>query len=284
MRSLTWIDGEWHEGNPPVLGPMSLATWLGSVVFDGARAFEGTTPDLDLHCARVCASAEKMNMRSPLSPEEIERLCREGVAKFPADAELYVKPIIWAEGGWIYPDPDTSRIMINIFESPLPDPSGFSVCISSHRRPAPDQAPTDAKAACLYPNAGRALKEANGKGFGNAVILDPIGNVAEFATANLFMAKDGVVSTPAINGTFLNGITRQRVIQLLREAGEPVEETMITPAALMDADEVWSTGNHGKVVPVTKVEDRDLQPEPLYQKARALYWAYARETAKAAAE
>src|SRR3546814_10567161 len=78
----------------------------------------------------------------------------------------------------------------------------------ARRRPAPDQAPTDAKAAALYANAGRALKEAHDKGFENAVMLDPIGNVAEFATANLFMAKDGVVHTPAPNGTFLNGITR----------------------------------------------------------------------------
>src|SRR3546814_2609798 len=101
--------------------------------------------------------------------------------------------MFWADSGWIYPDPASTRFLLNVFESPLPDGKGFSAHVSTRRRPAPDQAPTDAKAAALYANAGRALKEAHDKGFENAVMLDPIGNVAEFATANLFMAKDGVV-------------------------------------------------------------------------------------------
>lgn len=280
MKAVTYLDGEWLEGNPPVLGPTSLATWLGSFVFDGARSFEGTAPDLDLHCQRVIDSAAKMNMRSPVPWEKIRDLALEGIAKFPADAELYIRPAMWAEGGWIYPDPDTTRFMLTVLESPLPEPTGFSVCFSSHRRPARDQAPTDAKAACLYPNAGRALKEAHDKGFGNAVVLDPNGNVAELATANIWMAKAGRAITPAINGTFLNGITRQRCAQLLREAGVEVIEGIVTKADLLDADEIWSTGNHGKVMPITKIEDRELQPGPLYQRSRDLYWDYAHSAGK----
>lgn len=275
MESLVYLDGEWIEGNPPVLGPATLATWLGSIVFDGARSFEGTMPDLDLHCQRAVDSAEAMNMHSPVSAAEIERLAREGVAKFPKDAALYIKPIMWAEEGWIYPDPNSTRFMLHIFNAPLPDATGFGVCISSYRRPAADQAPTDAKAACHYPNAGRALKEANDRGFGNAVMLDHQGNVAELATANLFLAKNGVAITPVANGTFLAGITRARVIKLLRDAGETVEEAIVTVEDLMDADEIWSTGNHAKVVPITKIEDRDLQPGPLYEMSRRLYWDYA---------
>lgn len=277
MKSLTYIDGEWLEGNPPVLGPATLSTWLGSIVFDGARRFEGVMPDLDLHCQRVCESARCMNMECPIDAAEIERLCREGVAKFPSDAALYIKPIVWAEEGWIYPDPASTRYMVHIFDAPMPEPNGFSCTVSSRRRPAPDQAPTDAKAAALYPNAGRALREANEAGFDNAVILDPIGNVAEFATANLFMAKDGVISTPSPNGTFLNGITRQRVINLLREAGEEVSEELVTVQNLADADEIFSSGNHAKVVPASRFEDHDMQPGPIGAKARELYWDYARK-------
>ena len=280
MNAITYLDGTWHEGNPPVLGPMSLATWLGSLVFDGARAFEGMVPDLDLHCQRVCQSALKMNMRSPVTWEQIRDLAMVGIAKFPTGTALYIKPMLWAESGWIYPDPESTRFMLNIFESPLPEPTGMTVCFTSHRRPAIDQAPTDAKAACLYPNAGRALKEANDKGFSNAVVMDPNGNVAELATSNLYMAKDGVITTPIANGTFLNGITRQRVFKLLRDAGETVVEGTVTRQALLDADEIWSTGNHAKVVPITKIEDRALQPGPKYQMARDLYWQYARETAR----
>ena len=275
MDSLVYLDGEWIEGNPPVLGPATLATWLGSIVFDGACAFEGTLPDLDLHCKRALASTRAMGMESPISAEEIERLSREGVAKFPDDATLYIKPILWAEEGWIHPDPASTRFMLHIFDAPLPKSTGMGLCISSYRRPAADQAPTDAKAACHYPNAGRALKEAQLKGFDNAVMLDPDGMVAELATANIFFAKDGVAITPVANGTFLAGITRGRVMGLLRDAGVEVREEVVTPKELLEADEIWSTGNHAKVVPVTKMEDRDLQPGPLYEKSRKLYWDYA---------
>jgi branched-chain amino acid aminotransferase len=111
-------------------------------------------------------------------------------------------------------------------------------------------------------------------------MLDPIGNVAEFATANLFIAKDGIVHTPVPNGTFLNGITRQRVIKLLRQVGTQVEERTLTFAEVLAADEVFSTGNYGKVLPTTRIEQRDLQPGPVAAKARAFYWEFAHAGSK----
>ena len=276
MKVVTYVDdGTWHDGNPMVLGPMTQSTWLGSLIFDGARAFEGVIPDIELHCARACASARKMMLEPKIRPEEIVELVKDAVSRFDGSTALYIKPMFWADSGWIYPDPDSTRFLLNVFESPLPGDAGFTACVSTRRRPAPDQAPTDAKAACLYANAGRALKEAVDKGFGNAVVLDPIGNVAEFATANLMFAKDGEVHTPIPNGTFLNGITRQRVIGLLRKAGTKVHERSVTVGDLMEADEIFSTGNHGKVQPLTKFEHRDLQPGPVAAKAKELYWAFA---------
>jgi len=276
MQAVTYVDQDgWHDGNPMVLGPMTQSTWLGSLIFDGARFFEGVTPDIELHCERACASARKMMLEPKVRPEELVEIVREGVKKFDGSTALYIKPMFWADGGWIYPDPATTRFLVNIYESPLPDSSGFSANVSSKRRPAPDQAPTDSKAAALYANAGRALKEANDAGFDNCVVLDPIGNVAEFATANLFMVKDGAVSTPIPNGTFLNGITRQRVIKLLEGAGTPVQQRVVTVGDLRDADEIFSTGNHGKVQSVNRFEDRDLQPGPVYSLARKLYWDFA---------
>ena len=155
-------------------------------------------------------------------------------------------------------------------DSPMPVLTGFGACLSTRRRPAPDQAMMDAKASCPYPNAGRALKEAAARGYDNAVILDPNGNVAEFATSNLFMVKDGVAHTPIPNGTFLNGITRQRVIQLLRDKSVDVVERTVTPSELLEADELFSTGNHAKVLPVVRYENRDLQPGPIGTLARGL--------------
>ncbi|MBF0374836.1 MAG: branched-chain amino acid aminotransferase [Alphaproteobacteria bacterium] len=276
MGPWTWVDGAWHEGNPLVMGPMTHAAWLSSVVFDGARAFEGVAPDLDLHCARVVESALRMGMLSPLPAPRIEAIAREGIARFPADAELYIRPMIFAEGGWIAPDPASCRLTVSVYVAPLPPVDGFSACFSSYRRPAPDQAPTDAKASCLYPMAGRAMREAQAKGFDNAIMDDPWGDVAEFATANLFLVKDGVVSTPAVNGTFLNGITRQRVIGLLRRDGKLVIERSVERADLLAADEIFSCGNYGKVVPVSRLEARKLAPGPLAKRARALYWDWAR--------
>jgi branched-chain amino acid aminotransferase len=89
------------------------------------------------------------------------------------------------------------------------------------------------------------------------------------------LVKDGEVHTPVPNGTFLVGITRNRVIDLLRRAGVAVYERSISWQEFIDADEVFSTGNHGKVLPVTRVESRHLQPGPVSRKARELYWDYA---------
>jgi branched-chain amino acid aminotransferase len=89
------------------------------------------------------------------------------------------------------------------------------------------------------------------------------------------MAKDGVVFTPAANGAFLNGITRQRVIGLLRGAGVEVVEAVLTYKGLEGADEIFSSGNYAKVSPVNRIDMRSLQPGPLYRQARELYWAYA---------
>jgi branched-chain amino acid aminotransferase len=274
-RALTYIDGKWHEGNPKILGPMTHATWQSSIVFDGARAFEGVAPDLDRHAARVVVSAKNLGLEPMLTSGEIEELARDGIRQFPAGSELYIRPMFWAEEGFIVPLPESTRFALAVYESPLPRPNAFSVCLSSYRRPAPDQAPTDAKASCLYPNSARALAEALRKGFDNAIVLDPAGKIAEFATSNIFIVKDGVVSTPAANGTFLAGITRARVIQLLRDARITVQERPVSWEDVIEADEIFSAGNYGKVLPVTRVERRDFQPGPVYRRAREMYWEFA---------
>ena len=106
-------------------------------------------------------------------------------------------------------------------------------------------------------------------------MCDALGNVAELGTANVFLAKDGVVYTPAANGTFLNGITRQRVIKLLRHVGVTVVEKSLSYAEFTAADEIFSTGNFSKLSPITRIDARQLAPGPFYAKARALYWEFA---------
>jgi branched-chain amino acid aminotransferase len=277
-KTWTFFEGDWHEGNVPIMGPRTHAAWLCSVVFDGARAFEGVTPDLDLHCARVNDSAKKLFLKPTVSLEEWLKLAREGIRRFEKDVPLYIRPMYWAEkeGPWIQaPDTDSTRWCLVVYEAPMRKPTGFSITLSKYRRPTLDTMPVDAKAGCLYPNNARSIFEARAKGFDNAVVCDVVGNVAELATSNIFMAKDGVIFTPIPNGTFLAGITRRRVIGLLRESGLTVVEKTLTYEDFGKADEIFSTGNYSKVVPVTRIDDRALEIGPFYSRARKLYWEFA---------
>ena len=277
-QTWNWFDGAWHEGNPPLMGPRTHAAWLGSSVFDGARVFEGVMPDIDRHCARVNRSAEGLGLKVTMAADAIEALVREGARKFAPGTALYVKPMYWGEAdgdATITADPDSTRFCLSLYEAPMPVPGGGSVTKSGFRRPTLETMPTDSKAGCLYPNNARVIRDAKARGFDNALVCDALGNVAETATANVFMAKDGIVHTPAPNGTFLNGITRQRVIGLLRDDGVPVVEGTLRYEDFLAADEIFTTGNYSKVMPVLRIDSRDLQPGPIYRKARQLYWDFA---------
>ena len=277
-QTFTFLDGEWLEGNKPFIGARTHAFWLGSSVFDGARAFEGVTPDLDKHCARLNRSAKTMWLKPIMSEAAMIELAREGVRKFAPDAELYIRPMYWAEHSGVTsvpPDPESTRFCLSIYEAPLPQPTGVSITRSGFAKPLGITMPIDAKAGCLYPNNARALLEARSRGFDNCLMCDMLGNVAELATANVFMAKDGIVMTPMANGTFLNGVTRQRVLQLLRGDGKDAREATLQFADFDQADEIFVVGNFGKVTPVRRIDGRDLQPGPFYRRARELYWEFA---------
>ncbi len=157
---------------------------------------------------------------------------------------------------------------------------GFSVTQGAYRRPTLETMPTDSKAGCLYPNNARIIRAAKAAGYDNALVLDMLGNVAETGTSNIFMVKEGHIFTPAPNGTFLSGITRSRTIDVLADYGFRTTQTTLSVQDFLDADEIFSTGNHSKVVPVVRIEDRVLQPGPIARKARELYWEFAHSTPK----
>lgn len=272
---LTYFNGSWSEGNTPLFGAMDHSVWLGSSVFDGARSVRGHMPDLRLHLQRVIVSAERVGLVCPHSVDEMEKLVREGVAKFPADAELYVRPLVFGTDGLLIPVAEKSGFALTLFDAPMPAFTGFSACLSGLRRPDPLMAPTDAKASSLYANTTKALRDAKERGYDNAVVLDSAGNVAEFASANLFLVTpEGKVVTPVPNGTFLSGITRARVIALLAQEGIAVEERTVRPEELETAVEIFNTGNYGKVTPCVRYHDRVLAAGPVATKARDLYFAY----------
>ena len=272
----TYFNGTWSEGNTPLFGAMDHSVWLGSSVFDGARSIRRQIPDLRLHLQRVVQSSERLGLTCPVGVDAMMALCREGILRFPPEAELYIRPLVFGTDGLLIPVTEKSAFALTLFDAPMPPFTGFSACLSPLLRPDPLVAPTDAKASCLYPNTTRALRDAKDRGFDNAVICDGAGNVAEFATSNIFLVTEsGGAVTPIPNGTFLAGITRARVIALLAAAGINTEERSVKPAELDTAREIFNTGNFGKVTPCIRYGARELPVGPIATTAREKYFAFA---------
>ncbi len=279
----TFFEGRWHDGDVAVMRAADHGTWQGSSVFDGARWFDGVCPDLGLHCARVNRSAEALMITPTLAAEEIEAIARDGLRAYDAGTAVYVRPMYWALEGsdlGIAPKPGKTGFALCLEAVAMPSPEATTTLTRTRfRRPVLEDAVCNAKAGCLYPNNARMLVEAQAKGFGNALAADAMGNVAESATANVFIVKDGVVMTPIANGTFLAGITRSRHMANLRADGVEVREVVMSFEDVAGADEVFLSGNFSKVMPVTAFEDRTYQVGPLTRRTRALYWDWAKSAA-----
>lgn len=279
----TYFNGAWHYGNTPVINAADHGAWLGSGVFDGARFVNGLMPDLDLHCARVNRSAEALMLRPTVSPEDMVEIVKEGLKSYSVGAAVYIRPMYWGIGGdvtAIVPSRDETGFAICLEEIPFAaDTASTTLTRTRFRRPVLESAVVNAKAGCLYPNNARMLSEARSKGFGNALVADAMGNVAETATANVFMVKDGEVFTPIANGTFLAGITRARHMSNLSADGMNVHETVLSFEDFHEADEVFLSGNMSKITPVTAFDDTSYQVGPVTRRARELYWDWAASNA-----
>lgn len=275
----TYFNGTWHNEDLAIMRAADHGSWLGSTVFDGARFVNGLTPDLEPHCARVNASAKALMITPTVTTQDMVQIVLEGLKTYPKDAAVYIRPMYWALHGGdlgVNPKPGATGFAICLEEIPMAPPEAATTLTTTRfRRPVMEDAVVNAKAGCLYPNNARMLMEARAKGFGNALAADALGNVAEAATANVFMARDGEVFTPIPNGTFLAGITRARHIKNLRAAGVTVHETTLGFEDFKQADEVFLSGNMMKVTPVSAFDDRQYQIGPITRMARESYWDWA---------
>jgi len=276
----TYFDGAWHDGDLAVMRAADHGSWLGTTVFDGARYAHGLTPDLDLHCARVNASAEALMIKPTVTPEDMVQIIHEGLAAYDSRTAVYIRPMYWSITGGplgVMPDRDGGTGFAVCLEATPMAPPGSSTTLTRtrFRRPVLEDAVVNAKVGCLYPNNARMIAEAQARGFGNALVADALGNVAESATANVFAIKDGAVFTPVPNGTFLSGITRARHIRNLRADGVEVHETVMSFQDFHDADEVFLSGNMMKVTPVTAFDDTRYQVGPLTRRVQEMYWDWA---------
>ena len=275
----TYFNGQWHAGDVPVMNAADHGAWLGSSVFDGARFANGVAPDLEAHCARVNHSARALMIEPTVTVEQMIQIVWDGLQGYSKDAAVYIRPMYWAIDGdasAIVPSPLATGFAVCLEEIPLaPDTATAPLGRTRFRRPVLEDAVVTAKAGCLYPNNARMLAEVRQRGFSNALVTDAMGNVAESATANVFMVKDGEVFTPIANGTFLAGITRARHMANLRADGTPVHETVLRFEDFAVADEVFLSGNMNKVTPVTAFEDHSYQVGPITRRVREMYWDWA---------
>ncbi|WP_422048226.1 branched-chain amino acid aminotransferase [Shimia sp.] len=279
----TYFNGSWHDGDAPIMRAADHGAWLGSSVFDGARMVNGLTPDLDKHCARTNRSAEALLLTPTVSAEEMVEIAKDGLKAYAPGAAVYIRPMYWGIDGdatAIVPSADTTGFALCLEEIPMAAPEAAATLTKTRfRRPVLESAVVNAKAGCLYPNNARMLREAHTKGFSNTLTCDAMGNVAETATANIFMVRDGEVFTPVPNGTFLAGITRARHIENLRADGVTVHETVLGYQDFEEADEVFMSGNMNKVTPVSAFDDRQYQTGPITRRVRELYWDWAASSA-----
>lgn len=275
----TYFNGAWQDGDIAIMRAADHGSWLGSTVFDGARYFEGVAPDLAPHCERVVNSARALMLTPTHTGEQIEAIVRQGLQAYDADSAVYIRPMFWGINGdrsAIVPAPDSTGFAICLEEIPMaPADATTTLTVTRYRRPVIESSVVNAKAGCLYPNNARMLAEVYAKGYGNALVADALGNVAESATSNVFMVKDGDVFTPVPNGTFLAGITRARHISNLAVDGMTVHETTLTFDDFHAADEVFLSGNMSKVTPVTEFDGTHYQLGPVTRRVRQLYWDWA---------
>ncbi len=275
----TWFEGRWHDGDVLVMRAADHGSWLGSSVFDGARYFNGAAPDLLAHFERVNRSAEAMMLTPSKTPQEMMEITSEGLQRYGPDDAIYIRPMYWGIDGdvtAIVPDTEKVGFALVLEKIPMAPPEASATLgRTQFRRPVIEDSLVNAKAGCLYPNNARMLREVRSRGFSNALVADAMGNVAESATSNVFMVKDGEVFTPIANGTFLSGITRARHIINMRGEGIAFHETVLGFSDFQDADEVFLTGNMSKITPVTAFEDNSYQVGPMTRRLREMYWDWA---------
>lgn len=279
----TYYNGTWHDGDKMIMTAADHGAWLGTTVFDGARLFDGLAPDVEAHCARINRSAKALMITPTVETADMIEIVREGLKSYGTDKAVYIRPMYWALAGdelGIVPREGATGFAVCLEEIPMAPPEAATTLTRTRfRRPVLEDNVVNAKAGCLYPNNARMMVEARSKGFGNALVADAMGNVAESASANVFMVKDGEVFTPIPNGTFLAGITRARHMDNMAQEGIKVHETVLSFDDFHAADEVFLSGNMMKVTPVKAFDDTTYgvndNQNPITRRVREMYWDWA---------
>ena len=260
-----WLDGEfvpWREAKVHVL---THALHYASSVFEGARMYNGNIFALEQHSARLRRSAEILDFEVPYSTQQIMQACKDTAAKNGLD-DCYLRPVSWrgpeamgvaaqdtkihtAVAAWAWPS----------YFAPEQRMKGIRLTRAKYSRPAPNTAPTEAKAAGLYMICTVSKHLAEKDGYADALMLDYRGYVAEATGANIFFVRDGALHTPTPD-CFLNGITRQTVIKLAQKKGVEAIERHIMPEELSTFEQCFLTGTAAELTPVSEIAEHTFKP------------------------
>jgi branched-chain amino acid aminotransferase len=273
-----WFDGKlvpWRDAKIHVL---THGLHYASSVFEGERLYSGRIYKLEEHTTRLFESARILGMKIPYTEDQINKATLEAVAA-QGFTDAYVRPVVYRGSEQMSVAAPKSHIHVAIAAWQWPsyfDPTeklkGIRLEISRWRRPAPDCAPTKSKAAGLYMICTMSKHEAESRGYGDAMMLDYRGLVAEATGANMFFVKDGKLHTP-IADCFLNGITRQSIIELAHARQIPVIERYIEPTELDTFEECFLTGTAAEVTPVSEIGPHKYMPGAISEMIMKAYAA-----------
>lgn len=259
-----WFDGRmipWRDANVHLL---THALHYASSVFEGEKAYNGKVFRLTDHSMRLIRSAEILDMQIPYTVAELDAATEEVASEITAK-ELYIRPVAWRGSEMMGVSGQKNKIHVAIAAWPALSADfdnrlkGIALDWVNWVRPAPNMAPTAAKASGLYMIGTLAKHAAEAKGYQDALLLDYKGRVAEATTANFFLVMDGALHTPSTE-CILNGITRQTIMELANGMGIPVIERDIMPSELSGATEVFMTGTAAEVTPINRIGNVCFKP------------------------
>ncbi|WP_370047280.1 MULTISPECIES: branched-chain amino acid aminotransferase [Salipiger] len=259
-----WLDGQLVEWRDAKVHVLTHALHYASSVFEGERAYNGKIFLGHAHSERLIASAKSLDFEIPYTADEIDAI-KDEVLKVNGFTNAYVRAVAWRGAG---PDMGvaSSRNPVQLAVAAWEwgnyygdaKTKGAKLDIAKWKRPSPETIPVHAKAAGLYMICTMSKHAAEAKGCSDALFMDYRGYVAEATGANIFFVKDGEVHTPLAD-CFLNGLTRQTVIKLLKEKGITVHERHIMPEELEGFEQCWLTGTAAEVTPVGQIGDYSFE-------------------------
>ncbi|KQV28472.1 branched-chain amino acid aminotransferase [Rhizobium sp. Root1203] len=263
-----WFNGEFVPWKDAKIHVLTHGLHYASAVFEGERAYGGKVFKLTQHNERLHRSAEILGFKVPFSVAELDAATVE-LLKRQGFSEAYVRPIAWRGSEMMGISAQSNRINVAIaiwqwgsYFNPAEKLKGIRLDIAEYRRPDPKTAPCASKAAGLYMICTISKHAAEAKGYADAMMLDYRGQVAEATGANIFFVKDGVLHTPTPD-CFLNGITRQTVIELAKRRGIDVVERVILPEELSSFSECFLTGSAAEVTPVSEIGPYRFTPSTI---------------------